>query len=56
MTMHEAFSCQTIRQKSPIDVSVGPCVTMYAFGCVRLCERGREEGAFLSVPDIFSVA
>ena len=28
MTMHEARSCHTIRQKSPMDVSVGPCVTM----------------------------
>ena len=24
MTIHEALSCQTIRQKSPIVVSVGP--------------------------------
>ena len=28
MTMQEARSCHTMRQKSPMDVSVGPCVTM----------------------------
>jgi len=28
MTMQEALSCQTIRQKSPIVVSIGPWVTM----------------------------
>jgi hypothetical protein len=28
MTMHEARSCQAIRQKSGIVASVGPCVTM----------------------------
>ncbi len=37
MTMHDDLSCHTIRQKSPIVDSVGPCVTMYAFGCTRLC-------------------
>ena len=36
MTMQEAFSCQTIRQKSGIVDSVGPWVTMYAFGWTRL--------------------
>ena len=28
ITMHEALSCHTIRQKSPMVVSVGPWVTM----------------------------
>jgi hypothetical protein len=32
MTMQEARSCQTIRQKSPIVISLGPWVTMYALG------------------------
>ena len=36
MTMQEAFSCHTIRQKSGIVDSVGPWVTMYAFGWTRL--------------------
>ena len=42
MTMQEAFSCQTILQKSGIVDSVGPWVTMYALGCTRLCGRETE--------------
>ena len=40
MTMQEAFSCHTIRQKSGIVDSVGPWVTMYAFGWTRLWRGG----------------
>ena len=36
MTIQEARSCQAILQKSGMVDSVGPWVTMYAFGCTRL--------------------
>ena len=36
MTIQEAFSCQTILQKSGMVDSVGPWVTMYALGWTRL--------------------
>ena len=47
MTMQEAFSCQTIRQKSGIVDSVGPWVTMYAFGCTRLWVGNRGSSVCL---------
>jgi hypothetical protein len=37
--MQLAFSCQTILQKSVTVFSVGPCVTIYAFGFSKLCNR-----------------
>jgi hypothetical protein len=39
ITIQLAFSCQTILQKSVTVFSVGPCVTMYAFGFSKLCNR-----------------
>jgi len=39
ITMQLAFSCQTILQKSVTVFSVGPCVTIYAFGFSKLCNR-----------------
>lgn len=34
--MHETFSCQTKRQKSNTVSSVGPWLTIYAFGFNKL--------------------
>ena len=37
--MQLALSCQTILQKSVTVFSVGPCVTIYAFGFSKPCNR-----------------
>lgn len=37
ITIAAARSCQIIRQKSSTVSSVGPCVTIYAFGFNILC-------------------
>jgi hypothetical protein len=39
ITIQLAFSCQTILQKSVTVFSVGPSVTIYAFGFSKLCNR-----------------